>query len=173
MLFRSMDVVHGLLSHLDPSSEKRERGRDGVFLEGRAARMISTVRPAKSARTLSDPYATPDGVEPVQLAVVGELAGELGLGLGANGLIAFIVSPDQPIDGADAIFAPGAEKEALEALAAHGVPLVTDAETGDMGRVTELLRAGVDEVVHRPIRAEDLSKKVWRAIRRHRRRKTG
>jgi len=169
----AMDVVHGLLSHLDPSAEKRERGRDGVFLEGRAARMISTVRPAKNARTLSDPYATPDGVEPVQLAVVGELAGELGLGLGANGLIAFIVSPDQPIDGADAIFAPGAEKEALEALAAHGVPLVTDAETGDMGRVTELLRAGVDEVVHRPIRAEDLSKKVWRAIRRHRRRKTG
>ena len=169
----AMDIVHGLLTHADPTSDARERGRDRTYLEGRAARMISTVRPAKHAQTLSDVHAAPSGMEPVQLAVVGELSGDLTLGLGANGLLAYIVSDEQPLDGADAIFAPDATPEALQGLKERGVPLVTDAATGDMSRVTELLRAGVDEVVNRPIRAEDLSKKVWRAIRRHRRRNTG
>ena len=112
-------------------------------------------------------YVSPRDQPPLQLAVVGQLIGNLVLGLGANGVIAYIVSDAQPIAGADAIYAPGAEPARLRELSSHGVPVVSDVAAGDMNRVTRLLRAGVSEVVHRPVRSEDLAGKVLRAVRSH------
>jgi hypothetical protein len=165
----SMEVVRGVLHHHDASGAARERARPASALEGREARMISTVRPPPGSTTLTDLYAPPPGVDPLQVAVVGELCGDVALGLGANGLVAYIVGETQPIEGASVIYAPGASPDELAALRAHGLPVITDTDASDMERITALLRAGVDEVVHRPVRADDLARRVWRAIRHHRR----
>ena len=168
----SIEVVHGILSRHRGEEPARERGRDHAYIAGRAARMISAAPRARTtqAKTQHDVYAMQSGVEPVSLAVVGALQGDLSLALGANGLLAFIVSDEQPIDDAHAIYAPGASREDLEALVQLGAPVLTDTPAGNMSRVTELLRAGVDDVVTQPVRAEELARRVWRSVRRHRRR---
>ena len=165
----SMEVVRGFLMR-PVSGTARDRGRDESYLMGREARMISTVRPAGSHQALTDLYASPTGVDPSPLAVVGALEGDLAVGLGANGLLPYIVSIEQTVEGADAIYAPNANLEELKVLVASGLPVIADCDPADMDRVTDLLRLEVAEVVHRPVRAASLSKKVWRAIRRAQRR---
>jgi serine/threonine protein kinase len=168
----TMEVVRGVLRHQDESDAQRERARPLSSLEGREARMITTVLPKPGSQTLTDLYAPPPGVDPLQVAVLGELAGDLALGLGANGLLAFIVGETQPIEGAAVIYAPSASPEELAALRAkHGLPIVTNTSPSDLDRVTALLRAGVDEVVHEPARADELARRIWRAVRHHRRQK--
>jgi serine/threonine-protein kinase len=161
-----MEAVRGILLDHDPS-EPRERSSAP---EGRESRMIATVRPPKGGTTLTDLYAAPPGVDPMQVAVIGELSKDVALGLGANGLLAYLVGDAQTIDGASVIYAPGATPADLEATRAHGLPIVTDTDAADIERVAALLRAGVDEVVHRPVRADELARRLWRAVRHHRRR---
>jgi len=158
-----MEAVRvGLCRVEDPAGAGRGRVRGLPRVE----RMIAPSAATREAPTV----IRPDGVE---LAVVGALEGELVLSLGANALVPFIVSDDEPIGEARAIYAPGASVEALVALRSEhpGRPLITDADPTDMDRVAALVKVGVDEVVHRPPTASDIAKKVWRALRRAERRR--
>ncbi|MEZ4339597.1 MAG: serine/threonine-protein kinase [Sandaracinaceae bacterium] len=159
-----MDTVRSELEDL--GSESAGRTRTQRYLQGRAGRMV----PAPEGRATE---SIRPGGDPAEVAVIGALPGDLVLGLGANGLIPFIVSDVEPVAGADAIFAPDAAPDELRALrAAHAVPIVTDAEPRDMTRIAELVSIGVDEVVPRPATSTDIAQKIWRAVRRARRRGT-
>lgn len=142
---------------------KYERARERIGVEGRAARMISTIRPPGA----ESPVVEND--DAIVVAVLGALEGDLVVALAVNGIVAYIVSDDQPIAGAHAIFAPLATPEALAELKRiHGLPVVTDTTPSDVARLPALLRAGVDEVLPRPVRAEDLARRLARAVKKAR-----
>ena len=148
-------------------TDRRGRGRER--LDGRAARMLSS-RPGPpdahaGSRETTDVRHTSPRADAVQLAVIGALEGDLALGLAASGVQAYIVTPEQAVAGADAIYAPGASAAVLESLRSHGIPVLSDAAPGALDRVTELLRAGVREVLMTPVNADDLARKTWRAAR--------
>ena len=88
--------------------------------------------------------------------------------LAANGLeLTTIRDLGEPVE-AKAIWAPGASLDELERLSAHDVPLLTDVEASDMARITALVELGVDEVLPRPLRPEELARRTLRAIKRYR-----
>jgi len=163
-------TVRAVLAALDPGDlRKRERARDDVPLVGRAARMITTppavaVRRAEIARAVAS-----EDEELLEVAVVGALDVELQLVLAANGLSAFTVSEAQPSAGAAVVLSIGQSAPEVAALVTGRVPIVADADATDVPRVALLLKAGVDEVVVRPLSADDLVRKLWRAIRKARR----
>ncbi len=151
----------GGMVHGGPTAE---RARERVGMDGRAARMVSEIRPPASQQpTLQDE----SGGE-AEVAVVGTLEGELVLALAMNSLRLFIVSPEQPIAGAEAIYAPRADLASLALLrAAHPkTPIVTDAAPKDAERVPALLKARIDDVVMMPVRPEDLGRRLWKLIRK-------
>ncbi|MFO0683766.1 MAG: serine/threonine-protein kinase [Sandaracinus sp.] len=159
--------VKAELSRIGGDGHAPERARDRTGLDGRAARMISAIRPAASQATTLDGDAMSAGAD---VAVIGMLEGDLVLGMAVSALRLFIVSPEQPIGDAAAIYAPGADLGTLTALRAqHRVPIVTDALPSDPHRVPALLRAGIDDVVMAPARAEELARRMWKLIRRSRR----
>ena len=166
--------VHAALALHDPGKPAAPlRARDTTGLVGRAARMISTVRPPDASTTVA-PGAPLEGEAATEIAVIGALDGELALGLAANGLLPFVIEPSEAasrLEGASAIFAPGAGADAITSFVAHGIPVLSDADVTDMTRSTQLLRAGADEVVPRPVRADELARRLWRAIRKSRKRK--
>ena len=82
--------------------------------------------------------------------------------------VAYIVNDDQGVTGAEAIFAPGATLEELAELKTEGVPLLTDVDPGDVERLSALTTT-VDEIVTRPVRSDNLAKKLKRALRKSRR----
>lgn len=145
------------------SSRHFERARQSQSLEGRSARMLSTIRP--SATTSPTTEAT--GLD---LAVIGTLAGDLSLGLAANGIVPYIVTPDESLRGAAAIWAPGASAAEVATLSRYGLPVLTDVGA-DAERIAELVRAGASEVLARPVRADELARRVLRAVRLAKRKK--
>ncbi len=154
------------LSSLSSGQRAPERARDRTGLDGRAARMISAIRPAASEATTVEVEA----LGGADVAVIGALEGDVVLGMAVSALRLFIVSPEQPVGDAAAIYAPGADLATLSALRArHRVPIVTDASPSDPSRVPGLLRAGIDDVVMAPVRAEELARRMWKLIRRSRR----
>lgn len=162
----SAEVRAALLALGDGGAPAPERGRAHEALEGRAARMISALRPPASEVT-TVPNA--DSMQEAEVAVVGSLVGDVALALATNSLHLFIVSNDQPVAGASAIFAPGADLATLERLRKeHAIPIVADASPHDAARVPALLRAGIDDVVMTPVRAEELARRLWKLIRRAR-----
>ncbi len=157
----ALEVQAGLKGFLGP--EKFERARERIGVEGRAARMISTIRPAGTEAPVVD------AADAMVVAVIGELEGDLVVALAVNGIVAYIVSDEQPIEGAHAIFAPQLSPVALGALKReHRLPVVTDTLPSDVARLPALLRAGVDEVLPRPVRAEELARRVARAVKKSR-----
>jgi CheY-like chemotaxis protein len=161
-------VVAGVVESLAAGGPKHLRAREESGKQGRAARMISVARSRTEAVTLAPGAAAPDA-SAVELAVVGALDGDLALGLAANGILPFIVSADQPIGDADVLFVPGASPETLSALRRDFLmPILTDSSPADAERVPALLRAGVDDVVTTPVRADQLARRVWRALRKAR-----
>ncbi|MBX3274347.1 MAG: serine/threonine protein kinase [Sandaracinaceae bacterium] len=151
------DEVRDRLTALDPDPDRaRARAREHGYLGARARRMVEAAPAAPPAR--------PDEIE---VGIVGAVRPELLLGLGANGFTPFAVGPDAPIGPATrALYAPSASPEEVRALAAGGVPVVTDAERGDGARLTALLRAGAADVVLSPVGAAELAKKLTRVLRR-------
>ena len=136
-----------------PATEKRDR----------AARMV---KPG----WLTDPTMphTPDGGTRAskllpRVAWIGAWDEELALALAANEL-----DVDRSIAPADAaiVFAPGASVATLVELVASGRPVVTDVAPGDLPGIADRLRAGVKDVVTFPVRADDLARKLRRALRR-------
>jgi serine/threonine protein kinase len=160
------EEIRGDLASFQHDGPMPERARERTGLDGRAARMVSEIRPPTSrATTLQD-----EAGGEAEVAVVGSLEGEMVLALAMNSLRLFIVSTEQPITGAEAIFAPGAPLDALVALRAAypTTPIVTDARTGDTERVPALLRAKIDDVVMMPVRPEELGRRLWKLVRRAR-----
>ncbi|MGE0785299.1 MAG: serine/threonine-protein kinase [Sandaracinaceae bacterium] len=143
----------------DPTDEERGRGAGSRL--PRAAR--AAVRPAEE-QSPTGPAA--------QLAVVGALDGDLAIALAANRVDAFVVSDEQPIDGADAIWAPDASSEELSALRSRGLPVLTSLAAKEIEAITELLRAGVASALAVPVDPDQLAKKVWRAVESRRRQGT-
>lgn len=160
----ALEVQTALRGFLGP--EKYERARERIGVEGRAARMVSTIRPPRTEAQGTEASVV-DAADTIVVAVLGALEGDLVVALAVNGIIAYIVSDEQPIEGAHAIFAPQLSPDALAALKReHGLPVVTDTLPSDVARLPALLRAGVDEVLPRPVRAEELARRVARAVKK-------
>ena len=152
-----------------------ERGRASHGVEGRAARMISAVRPPVKTEDLQG-----INLEEKQVAVIGQLDRDHVIGLATHGLVAYVAemhpedgvpyrTVSRDIDGADAVWAPEIEPEEIARLKAEWrKPVLTDVLPGDSVRLTNLLRAGAAEVLSRPVAPDDLARKLLRAIKKHR-----
>jgi len=148
--------VRDRLAALDPDPDRgRVRAREDGYLGARAKRMVDAPeRP------------TPAPVDHAEIGVVGAVAPELLLGLSANGFAAFAVTDETPVeDRTRALFAPGATEDAIAALTRHRIPVVTDADRGDVARLSAMLRAGAADVVLRPVGAAELARKLQRLVR--------
>ncbi|MFO0709544.1 MAG: serine/threonine-protein kinase [Sandaracinus sp.] len=162
-----------LRTELSTLSEKaHERARAVLSLEGRAARMISAVgaRPRDSALT-SGSFEAEHTIAVVIAADGAALETGQAIGLSAQGLHAYVAEGDAALEGASAIWAPHASPEEVARLASlTKVPVLTDLAPGDTERLAALLRAGAAEALARPVRVEELAKKIARAIRKHHKR---
>ena len=138
---------------MDLDEHARERTRNAP--QGRRARMV----PAATPRTPQE--------SAVEVAVVGTLSAELLLALGAEGLHAFVVTDDEPLESVDVVFAPGASSEQVQALVGQA-QVVTDADPSDVTRLGDMIRAGAIEVVPKPIDPSELVRRLRRALRRGR-----
>lgn len=147
---------------------ERERSRGSDPLLARRDRALDERPAARAAPTLASSAAA---VPPtLRLAVSpGGLDEDVALGLAAAGLAVVEARGEEVAPEADALFAPGAEPSTLAALAAAGHVVLSDALPGDMARVSALLAAGVAEAVPSPVRAEELARRVRRAVARARR----
>lgn len=143
------------LALLDPDPDRgRVRASADGYLGARAARMVNAAPRAEA------------GSDAPEVGVVGAVTPELMLGLSANGIAAFVVTDAEPVDAATrALYAPGASEAEVRALAEAGPPVLTDADRGDLGRLTAMLAAGAADVVLRPVSAAELARKLLRAAR--------
>ena len=172
------DAVVTRLAKLETTLGERERARGRELLEGRAARMIQTVRPLpgeekEDAEDLAfRPTVTPvpPALEGKPLGIVGALDAEVRLALRANGFAPVDLHGPPVPDEIVAFFAPSASEAVLRDLAQYGRPVLTDGDPEDLEHVTRMLALGVAEVVPRPTRAETLSTKLQRALKKHARR---
>lgn len=120
------------------------------LLEGRSARMVDAPQHRASDADL------------LEVGVVGAtLDAELVVALASNGIVVF---PGE----APLVFAPRASPERIATLAASSA-VVSDAAPTDIERMRSLLAAGALEIVPRPLRAEELARRLQRAARKARR----
>jgi serine/threonine-protein kinase len=143
-------VVERIAALTEPG---RVPGRSGAHLGDRSSRMV-----ARAELVVDDPGAEDVGW-------LGAWDDDLTLGLATAGLRA---RRDAATGPGALVFAPGADLPALTALVAGGAIVVTDVTLGDVAGITARLRAGVADVVTRPVRPDDLARKLKRAsARRH------
>jgi serine/threonine-protein kinase len=167
------ETVVTRLGKLAVTLGERERSRGSELLQGRAARMIPTVRPPEDpAEEGMRPTAVPTGSVPPSRAfvVLGTVGEELMMGLRANGLAPLAVAVLPVPEGATGVFAPGADDAMLKSLVALGIPVLTDADPEDADRSTRMIGLGVADVVPKPVRVEALASKAHRAIKKAARR---
>ena len=161
----SSQAVFETLRLLDPNAPERKGQTTGDRLHGRPARMVS-------APPVQDEGVTMDGDawfgSDIKVAVCGDVEAELALGLAANGIeaVAIGAEPESIPLGFLAVFAPGATAGQVIALAETGLPIVSDADPGDIERLADMLRAGASEVVIHPCPPEEIARKIWRAVRK-------
>ncbi|MEZ4474720.1 MAG: serine/threonine-protein kinase [bacterium] len=141
------DVRRALTRLLDGQREESERV--AARATGRAARMVPPAPPSQEPVSMAALVVRPVGVDDEQL-VHALQANDLELDPAASDCV--VVALGQPI-------------ERLLALTAYG-PVVADADPADMSRIADLLRAGVAEVVPRPVAADELVRRIRRAARR-------
>ena len=103
------------------------------------------------------------------VAVIGAISESLTTGLAANGLHC------QPgMTGGDAVAAilvVDGEPAQVAALMAHELPVIVGS-AGGIEAVAKLMNGGAAEVCTLPLRSEDVARKVERAIRKHRKRRS-
>lgn len=163
--------VAEVLAQLGATLGERERARGKEALEGRAARMIPTVR--GKVEPFEGREAVPSPVEPLQgptVVVAGWVADELALGLRANGYRVIGTEGGLPPETV-AIFVSPPEHATLEAALRTGLPVLTDLDPEDVRGVSAVMEMGVADVVNRPVRVEQLAKKIGRVVRRSQRRR--
>jgi serine/threonine protein kinase len=142
------DVRHALETLEDDQRTESERAAARAM--GRAARMV----PAPPTSKL--PLEAPPPAD-LELRVEGPLSESLGHVLLANGMAM--------TETGRLVLALEQSVEHLFELAAQG-PVVADADPKDMARIADLLRAGVLDVVPRPITAEELVRRLRRVAKR-------
>ena len=108
--------------------------------------------------------AAPTAAAGERVVWLGPVDEALVLGLAASGFAPVIGEPAGP-DPGRLVYAPGAAIERLAELVASRRAVVTDVAAGDLDGITARLRAGVAEVVSRPVRVDDLARKLRRAAR--------
>ena len=166
-------AIVAVLSQLALTLGERERARGREALEGRAARMIPTVNaplspiasgaPAPAAEVASDGSV---------VAVTSALPSELTLGLRANGFRVERVTQAALPQGAVAIFVTPPDRATLEAALRTGLPVLTELDAEDASGISAVMAMGVADVVTRPVRVDQLAKKLGRAIKRSQRRRS-
>jgi PleD family two-component response regulator len=65
-----------------------------------------------------------------------------------------------------AIFAPEQGDVVLTHLLSHGKPVLTDGAADDLDLVARMVGLGVTDVVSRPVRADQLTSKLERAVKK-------
>jgi serine/threonine protein kinase len=155
----SIAAVRETILSLDPS--RPERGRADEPLRGRAARMISAAHPSLG-QTL--PPAPARNEEDVRLAVPIKLELAVDLGLRANG-----IEPCEMGAGVDALLLT---PELLPEHANSDIPIILQVPADEeASKTAQWLKHGIADVVRTPLQPADISRKVWRAVRRHRRKR--
>jgi eukaryotic-like serine/threonine-protein kinase len=155
------------LQKMDPdATERRQRSRGESYRLGREARMVS-LPPVAYERTEQAEPATDEETH-LHVGLVGRIDDATLTALAASGLEVQTLGDQAQSAELDVIYAPGATVAAVRGLALHGRPVVTDASPADLGRLTELLRAGATEVVTRADALDEVVRKLWRAARRRR-----
>lgn len=161
------------LRSMKPGASLRAKRREG--LEGRAARMISTV-----PRKPSGPMTEPEGLElsievtepkgeTLTLAHSAPLDSDTAITLELNRVKTVFVPADAlSTADADVIWAPSIDPEWL-ARVEVSIPIVSDVSVDDVDRIAALLRVGVADVITRPVSGDELARKAWRACRKARR----
>ena len=165
------EAIVARLGKLATTLGERERARGAELLEGRAARMIPTVRsverdepgdtrrPVKRGAAVANP-----------LVIFGDVEQEMEIALRANGLSP-LVSSELPLpEGTIAVYAPGASEALLVTLVAFGRPVLTDAASEDAERISRMVGIGVADVVLQPVRSDALASKIQRAVKKAARR---
>ena len=158
----SAQTVRDALRALDPDAPERTGGQsvDGRLL-GRAARMVSQA-PATS-RHSERPVVTSARLS---VATTQPVSDDFELALAANGISVVTFEADSTPRNAAAIFAPNASEQEVATLSASGLPVITDAESSDVTRLTAMLRAGAADIVIRPCAPDDVATKIVRAVKR-------
>ncbi len=166
-------AIVAVLSQLALTLGERERARGREALEGRAARMIPTVNaplsPIASGAPAPAAEVASDGAV---VAVTSALPSELTLGLRANGFRVERVTQAALPEGAVAIFVTPPDRATLEAALRTGLPVLTELDAEDASGISAVMAMGVADVVTRPVRVDQLAKKLGRAIKRSQRRRS-
>ncbi|MCB9592288.1 MAG: serine/threonine protein kinase [Sandaracinaceae bacterium] len=175
------DSVAQALRQLQLTLGERERARGVEHLEGRASRMINTVRGSKVPDEPTPPSAEASTVQlsapALQQKETGTIIAVVGpplppgaeLALRANGYSPIPAGLGAIPPNAAAVFAPGADIDSLHQLVSSGALVVTDTDASDQDRLTALLALGVSEVVTRPLKVDQLAKKLQRVLRKAKR----
>ena len=150
---------------------QRHRGRDDRLLQTRRNRMISV--PAQNPPTI-DRQAVERGaagLERLEVGTLGSFPDDLWLGMASNGLtpVPLEVGQDPSAAGCHVVLMVFEDPEQLSALTASGVPVVAVNTASQVELLAELVRRGVSEVVSPPLEADVLTRKIRRAVERHRR----
>jgi hypothetical protein len=143
----------------------RERGHDAAMLGSRTERALATPRVMAAA-----PEPAAAGPECPVVAVLGPGVAELELGLRANGLAPICVGDDALPATTEAAVTLDLIPERIVALAARGIPVIATADPADLAGITAAVRAGAFDLAPAPALADDLARRLWRAVRRARRR---
>ncbi len=162
-LVEAINKVNGTLAG------QRHRGRDDRLLQDRATRMISV--PAQSPPKFDAEAVRSFDPEGIAVGVLGTFDDELWFGLASNGLFpeALEAHQDPRAVLCDVVLTVVENLEHLSALAKTGVPVVAVTSGSRVEVLAELLRRGVAEVLSPPIRADELARKLRRAVDRNRR----
>lgn len=154
----SISAVRETILSLDPS--RPERGRADEPLRGRAARMISAAHPSLG-QTLPPPATT---TTDLRLATVVPLLPSVDLGLRTNG-----IEPCAMGDKADALLLT---PEQLPEHEGGDIPIILQVPADEeASKTAQWLKHGIADVVRTPLQPADISRKAWRAVRRHRRKR--
>ncbi|MBL4634535.1 MAG: serine/threonine protein kinase [Kofleriaceae bacterium] len=112
-----------------------------------------------------DPDSLPakrNGVSRVKVCFVGEFEDSLCIAVAAAGME---IVGESELSAGDVLISLGQGIKSLPRYAERRLIVIVDTVPGDMERISQLLRAGVQEVVPRPTKPDELVRKIRRSIR--------
>ncbi len=155
--------VRDALASYRPSHPLRMSGKaSGAGPLGRAARMVSA-SPTDEVRVVRPISAS------ARIGWLGRPTDQELLALAAHGLDVLALDAAEGLSEAEdvrVVYVPQASAERVAELAGGGYGVVADAPKGDIEHLTDMLRAGAEEVVTRPVEATQLARKLLRALRK-------
>jgi serine/threonine-protein kinase len=167
--------VSEVLAQLALTLGDRERARGREALDGRAARMIPTVRgpmdPVPGAGAPMAPSAPMVADGGIVVALAGSVPDAIALGLRANGYTLVPVVDSLPA-GAAAVYLATTDRAWVEAAVQTGLPVLVEMNADDVHGVSAMMAMGVADVIPQPVRVEQAATKLARALRRSQRRRS-